>query len=282
MAIVKIQGAEHVYQLTPITDAPFTVVFLHGWLLSQAYWQPLIELLSSKFQCLTYDLRGFGQSQQLGDRRQYTPLSYAYDLKEMLDFLDIHKVWLVGHSLGGAIALWAASILSDRVLGVACLNAGGGIYLKEEFEKFRKAGSLLLRLRPHWLPYLPTIAQQFARDSVKFPLAKYWGKQRAIDFVIAKYEAAQGTLLDSTSEAEVHRLPQLVAKLTQPVYFFAGVDDRIMEPKYVRHLASFHYSFNDAGNNVIEIPNCGHMGMLEQTEQLSQMLLQLLPYNQRE
>ncbi|NJM28162.1 MAG: alpha/beta hydrolase [Pseudanabaena sp. RU_4_16] len=281
MAIVKIQGAEHIYRLTPVTDAPFTIVFLHGWLLSQVYWQPLIDHLRSQFQCLAYDLRGFGQS-QLGDRRQYNPLSYVHDLEEILDLLDIRKVWLVGHSLGGAIALWAASMLSDRVLGVTCLNAGGGIYLKEEFEKFRKAGSLLLRLRPHWLPYLPTIAQQFARDSVKFPLARHWGQQRAIDFVIAKYEAAQGTLLDSTSEAEVHMLPQLVAKLAQPVYFFAGADDRIMEPQYVRHLASFHYSFNDAGDNVFEIPNCGHMGMLEQTEQLGKMLLQQLPYNQKE
>lgn len=61
----------------------------------------------------------------------------------MLDRLEISQVWLVGHSLGGAIALWAANLLSDRVLGVVCLNAGGGIYIKEEFEKFRTAGKIL-------------------------------------------------------------------------------------------------------------------------------------------
>lgn len=279
MASIIIQGAKHNYTLTPETDAPYTVVFLHGWLLSQAYWQPLLDNLKPHFQCLTYDLRGFGQS-QLGDRREYAPVSYAYDLKEILDALEIGMVWLVGHSLGGCIALWAASVLGDRVQGVICLNAGGGIYLKEEFEKFRQAGQLILRLRPRWLVSIPGVDRQFAKDSVKLPLEKSWGKQRAIDFVGATCEAAQGTLLDSTSSQEVHMLPQLVANLKQPVYFLAGSDDKIMEPKYVRHLASFHASFNESGDNVFEIPDCGHMTMLEQTDELSRIMMQLLPYNQ--
>ncbi|MFM6004001.1 MAG: alpha/beta fold hydrolase, partial [Sphaerospermopsis kisseleviana] len=33
---------------------------------------------------------------------------------------------------------------------------------------------------------------------------------------------------------------------------------------YVRHLASFHRLFQYVGNNFIEIPNCGHLAMLEQ------------------
>ena len=42
--------------------APQTLVFVHGWMLSQAYWQPLVDLLSTRNRCLTYDLRGFGES----------------------------------------------------------------------------------------------------------------------------------------------------------------------------------------------------------------------------
>lgn len=182
----------------------------------------------------------------------------------------------MGHSLGGAIALWAANLLSDRISGVVCLNAGGGIYIKEEFEKFRTAGKIILKLRPKWLQNLPLVHLQFAKDSVNFPLDQSWGKQRAIDFVSAKYEAARGTLLDSTSEQEVHKLPQIISKLRQPIYFVAGANDTIMEPKYVNHLASFHYSFNGYGENVFEFPNCGHMAMLEQTNLLHRLLLDLL------
>ncbi|AFY70893.1 alpha/beta hydrolase fold protein [Thalassoporum mexicanum PCC 7367] len=276
MPSVIIAGARHNYALTPQTDTPTTLVFLHGWLLSQVYWQPLVNLLSCHYRCLTYDLRGFGRS-GVGDRRTYSPACYAQDLSELLDQLEINSAWLVGHSLGGVIALWAASMLSDRVVGVACLNSGGGIYLKEEFEKFRQAGQTILKFRPVWLDRVPLLANQFAKDSVKFPLAKQWGKQRIQDFVGADFEAAKGTLLDSTSAEQVHLLPQVVAKLTQPVYFFAGADDRIMEPKYVNHLASFHYLFNGSGENVFELNDCGHMGMLEQPDRIGQKLLTLLP-----
>jgi len=283
MSSVTIRGAKHSYSLTTPTQfansefnqpAPFAIAFLHGWMLSQAYWQPLIQQLEANFSCLSYDLRGFGRS-ELGNDHEYSLISYAKDLEELLDRLGIEQVWLVGHSLGGAIALWSANLLCDRVLGVVCLNTGGGIYIKEEFEKFRTAGKIILNLRPRWLQNLTPIHHQFAKDSVHTPLDMRWGKQRTIDFVSAKYPAAKGTLLDSTSEQEVHKLPQIVSKLHQPIYFVAGANDKIMEPKYVRHLASFHPSFNGCGENVFELPECGHMAMLEQTNLLHTLLLDL-------
>ena len=106
----------------------------------------------------------------------------------------------------------------------------------------------------------------FTRASFARPLDRYWARQRLIDFVSADPEAALGTLLDSTTEEEVNRLPQLVAQLQQSVYFLTGSDDKVMEPKYVRHLASFHPLFQYTGDNVIEVSNCGHLAMLEQPD----------------
>ena len=87
-----------------------------------------------------------------------------------------------------------------------------------------------------------------------------------IDFVVADPQAALGALLDSTTEEEINRLPQLVSQLKQPIYFLAGAEDKVMEPKYVRHLASFHPLFGYCGDNFIEIPDCGHLAMLEQPD----------------
>ncbi|HBB33454.1 MAG TPA: alpha/beta hydrolase [Cyanobacteria bacterium UBA8803] len=289
MVTIDILGSTHAYQLTPPRASSSTVlVFIHGWLLSRNYWQPLIERLAPDYQCLVYDLRGFGDSQPQPDKTQITPsklkcelpnavaaslsppsytlAAYAKDLEVLLQKLDIGHAWLIGHSLGGSIALWGASVASERVKGVICLNAGGGIYLKEGFERFRAVGKSLVKRRPRWLCYLPLIDLWLARAQVARPLARRWGKQRIIDFVVADPEAALRTLLDSTTEAEVHRLPQVVSQLKQPVYFIAGANDTIMEPKYVRHLASFHKLFQDFGENVIEIPNCGHLAMVEQPD----------------
>jgi len=127
-------------------------------------------------------------------------------------------------------------------------------------------GQRFLQIRPRWLSQVPLIDLLFTRASVSRPLDRQWARQRVIDFIVADPEAALGALLDSTTEEEVNRLPKLVSQLKQPVYFLAGTDDKVMEPKYVRHLASFHRLFQYCGDNVIEIPNCGHLAMLEQPD----------------
>ncbi len=289
MATIEISGVRHVYELTNSTTFPHALVFIHGWLLSRGYWQPLIEQLAPDYQCLAYDLRGFGQSQSSAVTESicqkdclnlhhsylidettnvtascYTPAAYAEDLRLLLQKLNITSAWLIGHSLGGTIALWGANQMPECVKGVICINAGGGIYLKEAFEQFRWAGQQLLKFRPRWLSYLPLIDLWFTRANVAQAIARCWGRQRLIDFVVAHPEAALGALLDCTTEEEVNRLPQVVCQLKQPVYFLAGAKDKIMEPKYVRHLASFHPLFQSCGDNVVEIPHCGHLAMLEQ------------------
>ncbi|MBD1912283.1 MULTISPECIES: alpha/beta hydrolase [unclassified Leptolyngbya] len=317
VSTVEVLGVPHAYELTSPAKTPPVLVFVHGWLLSRAYWQPLIQQLSPYYQCLTYDLRGFGDSQTSRQVRvarlspaaqvaaspsrpsspatlpleqgvstetlnteissgRYTPADYAHDLEILLEKLNLSNVWLVGHSLGGSISLWAADQMGDRVKGVICVNSGGGIYLKEEFERFRAAGEQLVRLRPRWLCYLPLLDRMMAWMNVARPLPRSWGRRRLVDWTAADPEAALGALLDSTTEEEVHRLPQVVSRLKQPVYFLTGQQDTVMEPQYVQHLASFHSLFHNNANNVIEIPDCGHLAMLEQTDYVSQIILDIL------
>jgi pimeloyl-ACP methyl ester carboxylesterase len=278
MPTIDISGVSHSYELfSPRPDKP-VLVFVHGWLLSRHYWQPLVDILSPDYPCLVYDLRGFGDSQKITSDsrpRSYNLESYSQDVITLLDRLNLDAAWLIGHSLGGSIALWGADSCPKKIKGVICMNAGGGIYLKEEFERFREAGRQILQRRPAWLPNIPFIDQLFSRMMVKQTLNQKWGKQRVIDFVRTDYQAALGSLLESTTINEVHLLPQIVSRLSQPVYFLAGKEDTIMEIKYVNHLASFHPLF-ETGNNVIELSDCGHFAMLEQTAQVAQTIASVL------
>lgn len=220
MTIIDILGVPHAYELTtPTASSSPVLVFIHGWLLGRSYWQPLIERLSPDYQCLNYDLRGFGDSQSPKPKNQkapsnldsefseeldldivdistysYTLAAYAADLGVLLQKLGIKQAWLIGHSLGGSIALWGAHKLPEYICGVICLNAGGGIYLKEEFERFRAAGQQLVKRRPGWLRYVPLLDLLFTRAMVARPIARKWGRQRLIDFVVANPEAALRTL----------------------------------------------------------------------------------------
>jgi 2-succinyl-6-hydroxy-2,4-cyclohexadiene-1-carboxylate synthase len=276
MPTIDLSGVSHRYELFSPNPRRSALVFIHGWLLSRHYWQPLIDLLSPHYPCLVYDLRGFGDSLSSDLSSSYTLEAYAQDLMHLLDRLNLDTAWLIGHSLGGSIALWGARGCPERIKGVICLNSGGGIYLKEEFERFREAGKQILQRRPPWLPRVPFIDVLFSRMMVKQTLDPCWGKQRAIDFVRANYEAALGSLLETTTQDEVHLLPQIVSRLSQPVYFLGGQDDPIMEMKYVNHLASFHYLFETGQNNVIEVANCGHFAMLEQTTFVAQAIATIL------
>jgi len=300
MPSITILETPHIYELTaPVANPKRPVlVFVHGWLLSRHYWQPLVALLQSEYQCLIYDARGFGDSQRnrvlkkpISSRstdlnttvanaesgsRDYSLSSYARDLGCLLTELSIENAWLVGHSLGGSVALWAADLYPESVRGAICLNAGGGIYLKEEFERFRNAGQQLVKFRPRWLSYVPFIDFAFSRMMVARPLSRKWGRQRVLDFIKADRAAAMGALLESTTEAEVHLLPQLVSRLQQPVYFVAGDRDRVMDVKYVNHLASFHYLFASGDSNVFQLENCGHLGMIEALCEVAEIIDRVL------
>ncbi len=270
MKSIDIRGVRHVYELTPPVQSSPVLVFIHGWLLSRQYWQPVIDCLAPDYQCLSYDLRGFGQSQlPVNDARpdgDYTPAAYAEDVVMLLQKLDLSSAWLVGHSLGGTIALLAAEKQPQQVQGVVCVNAGGGIYLEAEFQRFRAAGEKIVKFRPPWLSRVPLLDLLFTRTQVSRPLNRCWGRQRILDFIAAHPDAALNSLLESTTKTEVQRLPQVVSQLQQPVYFLAGKEDQVMELQYVYHLAQFHWLSQQEKENVIEIHNCGHMAMLEQTE----------------
>lgn len=288
MATATVFGVPHHYELTANGDAP-PLVFVHGWMLSHQYWQPLLPYLADSHPCLCYDLRGFGQSRHQLDHYQpglptaaeglqsspspYGLAAYARDLAELLRQQQLGPVWLVGHSLGGSIALWAAHCYPEQVKGVICLNSGGGLYLEREFRQFRQVGQNIVRWRSPWMRHLTPLAWAMTRASVVQPLAYRWGHQRLTDLIDADADAALGSLLESTTEGEVHLLPRLVSTLKQPIYFITGDRDPVMDLKFVRHLAGYRPSAQTGETAVIPIPNCGHMAMLEQPRAVAQAIL---------
>ncbi len=90
------------------------LVLIHGLTGSLADWNlRLVPLLSGKFTTLTYDLRGHGYSDM--PPSSYTSADMASDLLGLLDALKIERAHIVGHSLGGAVALHFAALYPQRV-----------------------------------------------------------------------------------------------------------------------------------------------------------------------
>ncbi|HSM98934.1 MAG TPA: alpha/beta hydrolase [Gallionella sp.] len=76
------------------------VVFSHGWPLNADAWESqMVYLASSGYRCIAHDRRGHGRSSQSWDGNDMD--TYADDLSELIEALDLNGVMLVGHSTGG-------------------------------------------------------------------------------------------------------------------------------------------------------------------------------------
>jgi pimeloyl-ACP methyl ester carboxylesterase len=103
-----------------------TVLLLHGYPDDQTVWEPVVPLLTDRFQVITYDARGAGRSDAPRGRRRYALPFLAADLVAVLDAVSPGRpVHLVGHDWG-AIQLWEPVTNPDLAPRIASFTAISG------------------------------------------------------------------------------------------------------------------------------------------------------------
>ncbi len=98
------------------------LVFLHGVMGYAANWRRISKAFESDYQILAYDQRGHGRSYHPDNG--YAPEDYAGDLEAILDELGWERVHLVGHSMGGRVALTFAANYPSRVAKLVIEDIG--------------------------------------------------------------------------------------------------------------------------------------------------------------
>jgi pimeloyl-ACP methyl ester carboxylesterase len=124
----------------PRDGAP--VVMLHGWGASLYTFRHGLELLPSRgFHVIAADLRGFGLSARPAQTGAYSLAAYVADLDALIDALSLQGAALMGHSMGGGLALHYSLSRPDRVRALALIAPTGLV----------TATSLIaLRVTPQW------------------------------------------------------------------------------------------------------------------------------------
>jgi len=95
------------------------LVLVHGYPLDHTIWDEVVPLLENDFDIILPDLRGFGQSGVV--ESQYKIADMAEDIAGLLDQLGIERTVIVGHSMGGYVALAFANAHPKRVAGVGLI-----------------------------------------------------------------------------------------------------------------------------------------------------------------
>jgi len=117
--VISGDGMEIAY--TVAGDGSADVVLIHGWACDRTHWSNQVEALADRYRVVAVDLAGHGASDLR--RERWTMTSLAGDVVAVVESLDLKPVVLVGHSMGGPVALEAAPLLSGRVAGVIGVDA---------------------------------------------------------------------------------------------------------------------------------------------------------------
>lgn len=97
------------------------LLLIHGYPLDHTIWDMVLPLLEKDFGLILPDMRGFGESTTIDS--PYSMKDIASDFVGLLDRLGLQKVALVGHSMGGYVALAFARLHPERVTGLALVSS---------------------------------------------------------------------------------------------------------------------------------------------------------------
>jgi pimeloyl-ACP methyl ester carboxylesterase len=267
MPYIPVNGFQHYYEwitasgATAPTGKPI-LVFVHGWGGSARYWESTAHALADGYDCLLYDMRGFGRSNHdpaaTTCQPSYELETYAEDLAALLTGLGIAKVSLNAHSMGASVATFFLNLYPELIDRAILTCSGIFAYDKPAFEAFYKFGGYVVKFRPRWLYGLPYMDRLFMQRFLHRPLSRAISRAFLEDFLLADYDAALGTIFTCVSKKAADVMPQEFARLTVPTLLVAGERDIIIPAQLGRNAAALSDRIK-----LVVMPNTAHFPMLE-------------------
>ena len=253
MEKIKINDIELAYTRRG-TGTP--LVLLHGYPLDHHLWDDVTPLLEDTFDLILPDLRGFGDSMTVDT--PYTMDDYASDIASLLDQLGIRKAAIVGHSMGGYVALAFAKLYPERVRGLGLVSSQvladppdrkEGRYKSAADVSEKGIGSVVEAMAPKFTS--DERLQAFARETMeRQPPAAFIGALKAM-----------AERMDSTP---------LLSSFKFPVVIIHGDADALIPIDRAREVKN---AVPHA--HLVEVNGAGHMPMMEAKEETARALKHL-------
>lgn len=235
-------------------------LFLHSFLLNSTLWLDQLNGLSSVRRCIAPDLRGWGQSEPVTDKR----LDYYQYAKDVITFLDAigvdEPVDIVGMSATAFIAGLVYDLAPERVASLTLISGNFALGSNAPYERYQRelARNVVVE----------------GKDILFRRFDEYIDGPHTTLHARARYKQM---LLDTRTEMFVAFLtgtgtnpgrPDLPGKVKVPVLIPLGTADIVFTPDMMKEMTK---EFPDA--RVIEIKDAGRLLPLESPVQLNQTLI---------
>lgn len=250
--------------VTTADDVPFAyethgfgkpaLVFVHGWSCDRSYWKDQVEALSQKYEVITLDLAGHGESGT--ERDDWTIESFGDDVANLIQKLGLNEVILIGHSMGGDVIVAASQRLTDRVKGLVWIDVYkqlGNYRTPEQNEAFiapfrnsfkEKTNSFVRSMFPPGSD--PSLVARVAKDMSSAPP----------DIAINALKSAIAYDRKVTVALDAMKLPVIAINPDKPA------TDSLSLKKY--------------GIKTVIMPGVGHFPMLEKPVEFNRMLIKAI------
>jgi 3-oxoadipate enol-lactonase len=228
------------------------IVLLHGFPLTREIWNAQTSQLAQTHRVIRPDLRGMGRSS--APDGPYLMETLAGDLAAILDAMAIERAAIVGHSLGGFVALAFARMYTERVarLGLVCSRLGPD---SPEIAGFRNDLADRLERENSIEPAVESYIPKLFSDKSLQENSEAVERARAI----ARSNSPRGAAAMLRGMAQRAESYDIAADLAMPVLIVAGAGDNVV-PK--AEAETIRAAFPAAHLTVMK--KSGHLPMLEE------------------
>lgn len=249
---ITVRGIEtHLFE-SGSTSAP-TLLYLHGMSLGNL-WLDYHQALAQKFHVFAPDIPGFGLTIRPDWMRDMS--DYVLYLRDLVEALGLEKPLVVGHSLGGWMAVELAVWYPEKVGKLVLSNAAG----------IRVKGSPIADIFA--MNQQEMVAALFDNPMAAMPLMP---ADMGIDYFIQQYRERMTMASLAWNPSYDPKLERRLERVTAPTLIIWGENDRLIPAVY-----GDVYSQKITGSQLVKLSGTGHMPMFEKADEWSKAITDFL------